>query len=218
MCLWQLKQVIKSGRNLLGPGVADPAATTNLRDPLVARHWSSSIVKGTISAKLDNAGHRRPQSARRRAGHSPDGERARGEPLGFRHTARLLFAQPRVRSENRRFVDRCRPAGRKRAPKLAQFPHAQRRVRRVAVRERAVLPRNQPSGLDVILWLSLGSFPDAPWAPTGGFVADGAAVKVSFEAGTTSQHARRVYGARGAARAWVRTIIPQTVGFGINAR
>jgi hypothetical protein len=47
--------------------------------------------------------------------------------LGFRHGARLMFAQPRVRSEKRRFVDRCRPAGRKRPAQLAQFPHAQRR-------------------------------------------------------------------------------------------
>ena len=61
-------------------------------------------------------------------------------PLGLRHGSRLVFAQPRVRSENRCFVDRCRPAGRKRPTKLAQFPHAQRPVRRVAVRDRAILP------------------------------------------------------------------------------
>src|SRR5450755_2930801 len=56
MCRRQLQQVIKSGRDLLGPGIADPAAATNLGDPLIARHWSSSIAKGTISAKLDIAG------------------------------------------------------------------------------------------------------------------------------------------------------------------
>src|SRR5450755_1323781 len=56
MCRRQLQKAVESGRDLLGPGIADPAAATNLGDPLFARHLSSSIAKGTISAKLDNAG------------------------------------------------------------------------------------------------------------------------------------------------------------------
>jgi hypothetical protein len=50
-----------------------------------------------------------------------------------------VFAQTRVGGEYRGFVDRCCPAGRKRSPKLAQFPNAQRRVRRIPIRDRAVL-------------------------------------------------------------------------------
>jgi hypothetical protein len=52
MRLGTLEEFIELREDLIGTRIADPAAFAKLRDPLIARHGSSSTSNGLISARL----------------------------------------------------------------------------------------------------------------------------------------------------------------------
>src|ERR1035438_5702160 len=52
MRLGMLEELIELREDLLGAGIADPAAFVQLGDPLIARHGSSSTSNGLIAARL----------------------------------------------------------------------------------------------------------------------------------------------------------------------